>query len=255
MRALSIGRMSFLTVALLAVAAIIALVMIAEAATLTSVSIDSDNTTSIGTDETATVDDTVTLSFTVNETVQAPTVAFTVGGVPAAEPVTVANAAGNNWSAIAAGGWHTVGLKSNGTLWAWGANGYGQLGDPDTERTGAGPEAASAVSPVTRLQVSASCAPIDNASRTAASRTVSANDAMACGLLLQSSPGWSFCCACTSAVVRLMETTRKKSVGKRIGVTMRFIFLLLLEFYSYEGFQTDCVCCSKFHPVYAKIRL
>ena len=34
-----------------------------------------------------------------------------------------------NWSAIAAGEDHTVGLKSDGTLWAWGKNKYGQLGD------------------------------------------------------------------------------------------------------------------------------
>ena len=32
-------------------------------------------------------------------------------------------------TAIAAGGSHTVALKSNGTVWAWGNNGYGQLGD------------------------------------------------------------------------------------------------------------------------------
>ncbi len=31
--------------------------------------------------------------------------------------------------AIAAGSQHTVGLKSDGTVWAWGANSYGQLGD------------------------------------------------------------------------------------------------------------------------------
>ena len=59
MRALSIRRMSFLSAALFAVAAIIALVMIAEAVALTSVSIDSDNATRIGTDETAKAGDTV----------------------------------------------------------------------------------------------------------------------------------------------------------------------------------------------------
>jgi alpha-tubulin suppressor-like RCC1 family protein len=40
-----------------------------------------------------------------------------------------------NWSAVAAGGYHTVALKSNGTLWAWGWNYYGQLGDGTSNRT------------------------------------------------------------------------------------------------------------------------
>ena len=34
-----------------------------------------------------------------------------------------------NWLSIAAGGAHTIALKSDGTLWAWGWNAYGQLGD------------------------------------------------------------------------------------------------------------------------------
>jgi alpha-tubulin suppressor-like RCC1 family protein len=34
-----------------------------------------------------------------------------------------------NWSAIAPGDYHTAALKSDGTLWAWGRNDYGQLGD------------------------------------------------------------------------------------------------------------------------------
>jgi len=31
--------------------------------------------------------------------------------------------------AVAAGGWHSLALKSDGTVWAWGHNGDGQLGD------------------------------------------------------------------------------------------------------------------------------
>ena len=33
-----------------------------------------------------------------------------------------------DWIAIAAGGAHSLGIRSDGTLWAWGANGEGQLG-------------------------------------------------------------------------------------------------------------------------------
>ena len=35
-------------------------------------------------------------------------------------------------TAIAGGNIHTIALKSNGTVWAWGHNGYGQLGDGTT---------------------------------------------------------------------------------------------------------------------------
>ena len=34
-----------------------------------------------------------------------------------------------NWVSITCGYMHTLGIKSNGTLWAWGYNNYGQLGD------------------------------------------------------------------------------------------------------------------------------
>lgn len=37
-----------------------------------------------------------------------------------------------DWVKIVAGHTHTLGLKSNGTLWAWGQNGSGQLGDGTT---------------------------------------------------------------------------------------------------------------------------
>ena len=35
----------------------------------------------------------------------------------------------SDWLAVAAGYGHTIGLKSAGTLWAWGYNNFGQLGD------------------------------------------------------------------------------------------------------------------------------
>lgn len=35
-----------------------------------------------------------------------------------------------NWIAIAAGGTHSLGLQADGTLWVWGDNSSGQLGDP-----------------------------------------------------------------------------------------------------------------------------
>ncbi|MFZ5502324.1 MAG: Ig-like domain-containing protein [Pseudomonadota bacterium] len=38
----------------------------------------------------------------------------------------------NTWAAVAAGVYHTVALQSDGTLWAWGLNGYGELGDGTT---------------------------------------------------------------------------------------------------------------------------
>jgi alpha-tubulin suppressor-like RCC1 family protein len=37
--------------------------------------------------------------------------------------------ADNDWAAVAAGGEHTVALKTDGSLWAWGRNEYGQIGD------------------------------------------------------------------------------------------------------------------------------
>ncbi|MGC9196832.1 MAG: RCC1 domain-containing protein [Syntrophobacteraceae bacterium] len=35
----------------------------------------------------------------------------------------------NHWASVAAGWTHVVGVKSDGTLWSWGNNSYGQMGD------------------------------------------------------------------------------------------------------------------------------
>jgi alpha-tubulin suppressor-like RCC1 family protein len=43
-----------------------------------------------------------------------------------------AAAAGTTWTGIAAGEYFSLGLRSDGTLWAWGYNFYGQLGDAST---------------------------------------------------------------------------------------------------------------------------
>ena len=37
------------------------------------------------------------------------------------------------YSSVAAGGSHSLALKTDGSLWAWGCNGCGQLGDGTTE--------------------------------------------------------------------------------------------------------------------------
>jgi alpha-tubulin suppressor-like RCC1 family protein len=38
-------------------------------------------------------------------------------------------AGGTNWKQVACGSNHTVAIKTDGTLWTWGYDGYGQLGD------------------------------------------------------------------------------------------------------------------------------
>ncbi|MBK7310665.1 MAG: hypothetical protein IPI93_07695 [Sphingobacteriaceae bacterium] len=35
----------------------------------------------------------------------------------------------NNWKLISCGGYHNLAIKANGTLWAWGRNNFGELGD------------------------------------------------------------------------------------------------------------------------------
>jgi alpha-tubulin suppressor-like RCC1 family protein len=41
--------------------------------------------------------------------------------------------AGTNWSSIAAGGFnHSLAIKTDGTLWSWGSNNFGQLGQGNT---------------------------------------------------------------------------------------------------------------------------
>ncbi len=44
-------------------------------------------------------------------------------------PVTVSWAVERRWRALASGRDHTCGIATDGTLWCWGANGSGQLGD------------------------------------------------------------------------------------------------------------------------------
>jgi alpha-tubulin suppressor-like RCC1 family protein len=41
-------------------------------------------------------------------------------------------AGGTTWSQVSCGSGHTVALKTDGTLWTWGQNTYGQLGDTTT---------------------------------------------------------------------------------------------------------------------------
>jgi len=61
---------------------------------------------------------------------QIATTASSFTFINTSSPVQVS--AGTSWTAIAAGGTHTVAVKSDGTLWSWGTNLYGQLGNGST---------------------------------------------------------------------------------------------------------------------------
>ena len=50
---------------------------------------------------------------------------------PRSIPVTTL-AGGANWKQVACGGYYTVAIKTDGTLWTWGLNSEGQLGDDTT---------------------------------------------------------------------------------------------------------------------------
>jgi alpha-tubulin suppressor-like RCC1 family protein len=46
----------------------------------------------------------------------------------------VPSAPGNDWGQVAAGGSHSLALKQDGTLWAWGNNSHGRLGIGSTDK-------------------------------------------------------------------------------------------------------------------------
>jgi len=50
--------------------------------------------------------------------------------------------------AVSAGGYHSVALKSDGTVWAWGSDRYGQLGDDATRADKATPVQVSGISDI-----------------------------------------------------------------------------------------------------------
>ena len=54
-------------------------------------------------------------------------------------PVNPAMAVTNDWFAVAAGGSHTLAIKNDQTLWSWGSNAYGQLGNGSTADVTTGP--------------------------------------------------------------------------------------------------------------------
>ena len=66
------------------------------------------------------------------------------------DPVQVGT--GTHWASVAAGQWHTVAVRTDGRLWAWGDNSDGRLGDGSTTARDAPVQVGSAT---TRLSVTA----------------------------------------------------------------------------------------------------
>ncbi|GAA3928939.1 hypothetical protein [Hymenobacter algoricola] len=56
----------------------------------------------------------------------------TTRAVPTAVPTPAGAAAGTRWTSISGGDDFSLALRSDGTLWAWGYNAFGQLGDAST---------------------------------------------------------------------------------------------------------------------------
>ncbi len=51
---------------------------------------------------------------------------------PSPTPTPTSTPGSGDWTTVSAGGYHTLALKTDGTLWAWGLNHYGELGLGDT---------------------------------------------------------------------------------------------------------------------------
>lgn len=54
------------------------------------------------------------------------------GSTTASATFIAESTAASDWTDFAAGGYHTAAIKADGTLWSWGYNNYGQLGDGTT---------------------------------------------------------------------------------------------------------------------------
>lgn len=54
-------------------------------------------------------------------------IGINITGISTITPVTTF-AGGNNWNSVSCGGFHTLAIKTDGSLWVWGFNSNGQLG-------------------------------------------------------------------------------------------------------------------------------